>query len=516
MKLFENIKNKKNSKKFWIILAIGLALIIGLSVWLIVIKQKSQNFVQIYSKNVNEYNLDVNIDCDNKSLLVKQRTTYINTIEDVSLKSIYFHIYPKAFCEGVINKPVSSLNEQKAYPNGINYGEFQLLDIKDKDGNKINPRYLNADKDILVVDLESELYPTKSVELNFEYNLNLPNINHRYGYGEDTINLGNFFLIACVYDEGEGFFANSYHYNGDPFYSDISNFDAKVTYNKNYVLASTGNVLSEEENEKTKTTTISAKAVRDFALILSDKFQKISSKIDDTVVNYYFYKDQNSQKSLQTSVNALKTFSSLFGKYPYSNLSVCESNFVYGGMEYPNLVFISDDLENYEDYTYTIVHEIAHQWWYGMVGNNEYKFGFLDEGLTEYSTYLFFDENPEYELNSKEMVKNTTNSYLLFLDVYKEVFTKVDTSMIRSLNEFSTEPEYVYISYVKSVLMLDNLKDIVGKTNFLKSLRYYFNQNAGKNATPDKLILAFNKMCKQNLESYFNSWFNGSVVIENL
>ena len=245
MKLFENIKNKKNSKKFWIILAFGLALIIGVSFWLIVFKQKSQNFVQIYSKNVNEYNLDVNIDCDNKSLLVKQKTTYINTTEDVSLKSIYFHIYPKAFCEGVINKPVSSLNEQKAYPNGINYGEFQLLDIKDKNGNKFIPRYLNADKDILVVDLDSELYPSKSVELNFEYNLNLPNINHRYGYGEDTINLGNFFLIACVYDEGEGFFANSYHYNGDPFYSDISNFDAKVTYNKNYFLATTGNVLSE-------------------------------------------------------------------------------------------------------------------------------------------------------------------------------------------------------------------------------------------------------------------------------
>lgn len=518
MKNLDCKKNKKINfgKKFWIFTAI-LLIVLSVTISLLVfISKKSDDFVTEFSQNVNNYSLDVVIDCENKKLNVKQKTTFINQTEDVILNCVYFHIYPKAFCEGVVNKPVSSLNEKKAYPNGTSYGNFELIEVKLQGETTKSPRYLNADKDILVVDLDSELLPNKSVDINLEYSLSLPNINHRYGYGNNTINLGNFFLIACVYDKNSGYFANSYHYNGDPFYSEISNFDAKVTYNKNYTLASTGYVTHEEVDGENKVTSIKADAVRDFALILSDKFKIMQEVVDGVEVNYFYYSDQDPSKSLQTCKDSLKTFSRLFFNYPYKTLSVCESNFVYGGMEYPNLVFISDSLDNYEDYTYTIIHEIAHQWWYGMVGNNEYKYGFLDEGLTEYSTYLFFDENESYSMDTKEMIKNTTNSYLLFLDVYKEVFTTIDTSMIRDLDKFNTEPEYIYLSYVKGVLMFDNLKQLVGKTNFLKSLRFYFDQNKGKNVVPTDLVYAFSKTCKKDLESYFNSWFNGSVIIGNL
>ena len=114
------------------------------------------------------------------------------------------------------------------------------------------------------------------------------------------------------------------------------------------------------------------------------------------------------------------------------------------------------------------------------------------------------------------MIKNTTNSYLLFLDVYKEVFNSIDTSMLRSLNEYNTEPEYIYMSYVKGVLMYDNLKEILGKTKLIKCLKTYFNENKGSNAVPSDLISAFNKASGKNLENYFNSWLNGSVVIENM
>ena len=90
----------------------------------------------------------------------------------------------------------------------------------------------NADKDILVVILKEELLPQKSAIVEFEYSLKLPNILHRYGYGDNTINLGNFYLIACVYDEGVGYYSNSYHYNGDPFYSDMANYSVDIILNK--------------------------------------------------------------------------------------------------------------------------------------------------------------------------------------------------------------------------------------------------------------------------------------------
>lgn len=507
---------KKFIKKYSNIFYIGLSLIIFCFCLPIFSScTSSENFISSLSKNKTEYSLNVDIDCEKKTLEIKQEVDYINTTKQVALKELHFHIYPKAFCEGVVNKPVSKVNESKAYPNGVSYGEIEILKTQVESKDAI-VEYKNTDKDIVIIKLEEELMPKQRLNLYFEYTIKLPNIHHRFGYGENTINLGNFYLIACKYDEGEGFFDNSYHYNGDPFYSDIANFKAKVCYDEKYVLATTGVKGEEKVENGKKTTEVDAKAVRDFALILSDKFKVLTETINNIKVNYFYYNDKNPEKSLTASVDSVITFSNLFSQYPYSELNVCESNFVYGGMEFPNLVFISDNLDNYEDYIYTIIHEIAHQWWYNLVGNNEYKYGFLDEGLTEYSTYMFYDKNPQYNMNTREMIKNTTNSYLLFIDVYEEVFNTVDTSMLRSLDEFNTEPEYIYMAYVKGVLMFDHLKEIVGEKKFIKSLKIYFSENKGKNATPSDLISAFNKGCGQNLESYFNSWFNGSVVIETI
>lgn len=504
---------KKKKKFIYIGLCFILIIAVGLAVYFSCFKEK--DLVKINSKNVNNYILNVEFNNETKTLDIQQETSYINLLGDVALKTLNFHNYTKAFCQDAINKCVSSLNENKAYYNGINYATFELKKTF-LDGEEVNPNFLNSDKDVISIDLKNELMPNKRASVKFEYSIKLPNINHRFGYGENTINLGNFFLIACVYDKNQGFFNNSYHYNGDPFYSDISNFDVNFSCNSNLVVSSTGNVLKTISKENRKTLHIKANAVRDFAMILSEKFKTLSGSIDGITVNYCYYNDKNPEKSLQTSIDSIKTFNKIYGKYPYNILNICESDFVYGGMEYPNLVYISGSIENYEDYTYTIVHEIAHQWWYSVVGNNEYKYGFLDESLAEYSTYIFFDENKNYNIDTEEMIKNTTNSYLLFLDVYKEVFSDVNTSMLRSLDEFNTEPEYTYMAYVKGTLMYSNLKQIIGKTKFYKSLKLYYKMYSFKNATPEDLISTFVRVCGKDMEGYFNSWLSGKVVIENL
>ena len=177
------------------------------------------------------------------------------------------------------------------------------------------------------------------------------------------------------------------------------------------------------------------------------------------------------------------------------------------------MVLISDTVDVQSDYINVIVHEIAHQWWYGVVGNNEFKYGWLDEGLTEYSTLLFYEQNPEYNIDTKELIKNTTNSYVTFVDVYKKVFDNVDTSMNRALNEYNNESEYVYIAYVKGMLIYDSLREVIGDDKFMKGLQTYYKDNAFKIATPDNLINAFEKASGNTLREFFLSWIDGKVQI---
>ena len=87
--------------------------------------------------------------------------------------------------------------------------------------------------------------------------------------------------------------------------------------------------------------------------------------------------------------------------------------------------------------------------------------------------------------------------------------------MDRKLNEYNTEPEYVYIAYVKGMLMFDGLREIIGTKKFMKGLQVYYNNYQGKNAVPQNLIDCFEKSSGTNLESFFDSWINGKVVINN-
>ena len=456
---------------------------------------------------------DINIEyLDNNTLFANQTTTYKNNT-GTDLSDIKFHLYATAFSENKTNKPVSTLNQDSAYPNGIDYGTYEITSVKVDDVN-ITPTYEGLDNDILVIS-NIEIKNKKSLNIYFEYTIKLPNIHHRYGYGENTVNLANFYPIACVYNNGWD--TSSYHSNGDPFYSDIANYNVNITYPNNYIVAHTGyqtNNTSLDSNRKILSA--SAKCVRDFALVLSTKFNVIEESVDNVLVRYYYYNDTSPEYSLNTACTAISTFNNLFGKYPYSTFSVVETNFVHGGMEYPSLVYISDAISNVQDYQNTIIHETAHQWWYAVVGNSAYHYGWLDEGLTEYSTLLFYEQNPSYNVDINESIKASTNSYVLFVEIYSEYVDNLDTSLDRNISEYATEPEYVYMAYVKGMLLFDNLRETIGDKKFFEAIKYYYNQNLFDNVTPEIMIENFSKCAGTNLTSFFDSWIKGKVVIEQI
>ncbi len=463
------------------------------------------------SANLTSYIINVDLNAATHSATCTERVMYVNNSGAI-LKNVKFHLYPQFFEEVGAGKVVASTQMNEAYPHGMSYAEFEVTRVAV--AGKDQPVVYSGECDgILSVDLNSSLMPDKNVEIYIEFNFTLPNCEHRFGYGDNTINLGNFYPIACVYENGS-FDESGYSPNGDPFYSDMANYSVNIATDSAYTVAGSGRKTQDTLENGKKVCKFTALMVRDFALVLSNKFEVVSGMADKTAVDYYYFDedDDSAKANLQTGIDAIKTYSKLYGDYPYENFSLVKADFVYGGMEYPNLVLINADIDNVDDYKNVIIHETAHQWWYGVVGNNEHEHPWLDEGLTEYSTLLFYDNNSGYNLTHAEMLKANKENYTLFMSVYSDVLGDIDTSM-RSIYDYSTEPEYTYCTYVKSVLMFESLNGLIGQKKFISGLKEYYSANKYTNAKPENLISAFEKTSKTALTNFFNSWLQGKVVV---
>ena len=272
----------------------------------------------------NSYEIKLAYNDETHTLLGDMTVNYINTTGE-SLDYVCFHQYPNAFREGSTQSVVSLANYNRAYYNGKSYGNIDIIS-----SNK-EYSFIGEDENILKLELSSPLAPNDFVILNVEFQTVLPEINHRIGGGENTINFGNAVPILCVYEHGD-FDLNGYNSNGDPFYSEIADYSVQLAFPEKYKLASTGEVVSESIDEGNKLVNITAEDVRDFVFVLSEKFEVLSEEVGQTTVEYYYYDDENPEESLKTSVLALQTFNELFGEYPYTTLKVVEASFVHGGM----------------------------------------------------------------------------------------------------------------------------------------------------------------------------------------
>ena len=331
----------------------------------------------------------------------------------------------------------------------------------------------------------------------------------RTGINDKTINLANFYPILCGYDNG--FYECVYYGAGDPFFSDCANYKVTISAPENLVVAGGGKSKEIGVSNGKKITEFTLDNARSFAMVLSSNFQTIIKTFNDTKITYYYYDDQAPEKSMEYAVKSMKLFSEKFGDYPYSTYSVVQTMFVQGGMEFPTITFISDNLDE-RAYGEVIVHETAHQWWQTVVGNNEVEHGFLDEGLAEYSVVLFYENYPEYSLSRKNLIASAEQTYRVYCSVVDRLEGRVDTSMLRSLKEYSTEYEYVNIAYVKACIMFDYLRSTIGDQRFFKGLKNYYKEYSFKIATPDDLVGVFERV-GADTNGFFQSFYQGKVII---
>lgn len=471
------------------------------------------NEVDKVSKGLTSYAISAELDDETKQVSGVETIIFYNNTGS-ELEYICLHLYPRAFRDGASVKPYTNLTQATCFPNGISFGDIVILKVKINAETK-DFELLGEDEDILKINFGFKLTQKKSVEIVIEFNLIIPNSTHRLGWFDGNINLGNWYPIVSEFVDGE-FDMSPYYATGDPFFSEIANYTVNFSYPEKYELLSTGEKNITKNNGK-NTAKISAKAVRDFALCLSENSKIIQTKSGKIDVFYMANEtEETAEKYLTLAKNALDYFSETFGKYPYKALSLVSTPFIYGGMEYPNIVFISNSIDDEEERLKVIVHEIAHQWWYGLVGNNEIKDAWLDESLSEYSTALFFDKFSEYSISYDDFVSEALSSYLLYVDVIQTLRGDVNTKMNLAVNEYQNDYEYSYMVYVKGVIMFDSLKNMVGEKNVVNGLKKYYALNKFKNATTADFYKAFEIACHKDLNHFFDGFLNGTTIISSL
>ncbi len=473
----------------------------------------SSSEVDKVSKNLTTYAISASLD-DEKKEITASEVIYFYNNTGTDLEEIYLHLYPRAFREDATIKPYTALTMATCFPNGLSYGDLNIINVK-VNGEMKNHELAGEDEDILKINLGFKLTNKKTVEIVIEFILTIPNCTHRFGFYQGNINLGNWYPILCNYENGE-FQLSPYYSTGDPFCSDISNYKVEMKYPEKYKLCSTGKI-DVKSDAGISTATISAKAVRDFALCLSSSSEIVSTNVDGVLVSYMGYSyDSDLNANLSLAVDTLKYFNKAFGKYPYNSLSVVKTPFIYGGMEYPNVVYISDAIDDESEYQKVIVHEIAHQWWYSTVGNNEVTEAWLDESLAEYSSALFFKNNPKYGITYDDFVSSALSSYLLYVDVIQTIRGEVNTQMNLAVNEYQNDYEYSYMVYIKGVIMFDCLSDAVGEGKLLSGLQKYYKSNKFKIATKTNFYYAFESACHKDLKNFFEGFLNGTTIISSI
>ena len=237
------INFNKKVRKILLIVFIFI-LLIGGGIYLYNSKNGVQTLKLDDEKSINRYTMDVIFDDESKRLMCNQNIEYVNNTK-TDLDKIYLHIYPNAFSKKEF-APFEKEEMKQAYPNGFNEGYVDLKNILNND-KKLEYKIKGDKNDLLEIKLGKQLNPGDKISIDMKYNVKIPNSEGRFGYGKNTINITNWFPIACVNDD-RGWNLKGYETVGDPFYSETSDFYVKILIPQKYKMGCTGNIVNEKSD----------------------------------------------------------------------------------------------------------------------------------------------------------------------------------------------------------------------------------------------------------------------------
>ena len=394
------------------------------------------------------YAIDADLDPEARSMTYTEAVEIVNTGSD-STEELYFHIYGNKF------KGLRQVED----------GDIVVLSVQDSDGNTL--QWQREQEGVLYrVELAQALNPGQSVELTFDCEILIPDLESMYGMSRDgDVQLPMFSLQLAIYDKN-GWDTDTLPENGDGRYGATADYDLTIRVPEAYTLACNGDELSRETSGGITAYSYRVENRRDIVVFACKEYMLLERTVGHTAILGYFNEtvdgvtQQGMEQVMDFAAFSLEYFNNAFVEYPYDTLVV--TNAAHGtnfspNMEYPGLitiVFVGGQPDSMEINTF---HEVAHQWFYGLVGNDENQEPWLDEGFAEFAAGLCLEaagntDYPYWEL--KAIAANSVKE--------ENVNVSSDEATI-----------YQWVIYDRGAMFLKTLMDTVGQEKFLSILSDY-------------------------------------------
>jgi Peptidase family M1 domain len=390
-----------------------------------------------------------------------------------------------------------------------------------------------ADRTVLSVPLATPVAPDERVTIDIEWTAKIPRPFARTGYIDDYYFIVQWFPKIGVLEDS-GWNTHEFH-AATEFYADYGVYDVRMTVPSDWILGASGREVSKTANaDGTATHVYRGEDIHDFAWTTSPNFldarQAFEHPTLPKVEMRLLYQREHAgqvQRHFDATAATLKYYGEWFGPYPYGNITIVDPAYQSGsgGMEYPTLFtagtrWLSPRLITQPEAV--TVHEAGHQFWYGVVANNEFEHAWMDEGLNTFSTaraieaakfpnYLFtrfFGGFVPWVFDEVQLTRETDGNRLAGYRAVAEA-------------DVQATPTYRYwpasssaITYNKTALWLNTLENHLGWPTLQKAMATYFERWQFRHPQPDEFFRVLNEVSGQDLTWFIDEAHRSSNVFD--
>lgn len=478
------------------------------------------------------YKIDVILDDETNTLIGNISMVYTNN-SPKELNEIYMHLWPNAYNNRNTAFAKQHLENGKTdfyFAKPEEQGSIDSLNFKVNNTN-INWKLTN-DVDIALLTLNEPLKPGQNITISSPFNVYLPKVYSRMGHEKQLYCITQWFPKPAVYDVN-GWNPIPYLDQGE-FYSEFGSFDVSISVPKNYVVAATGNLQNEEEklflntlatkpaaeyevppvsSNAFKTLHYIQDSVHDFAWFASKEFNVKKSEIalqNGKTIETWLYAKKINSEGINYINEGVKYYSDHIGNYPYNIAQVVITPLeAGGGMEYPTITNCASI-----DRT-TIIHEVGHNWFYGILGSNEREHPWMDESLNTYYESRCTQEKKDADIAKNGKKKDVLNDvFNLNLEGFGQARLLYAISARKNEDQAGNLPSTVYtdfnygaIIYAKNPLSFYMLQNYLGNNKFDSMMHAYYEKWKFKHPLPNDF--------KNHAETFTGkdlSWFFEGVL----